>query len=201
MFGFKSDPKKEFWRWLANHRREILDEIKGPSAPTSHHWSIHELGKQLKSVDEGLAHEIGMADPSTIELVVSAEGMKAVFPAVIELVKSAPDLSGFKITAFRQRCPPGFQLSVAGKTITDELLTYRLIQENEALGLELFIDSDLDKQAQTLVGFLSLDQRLGEYDVATGLKWIEFASGRPTDALPIAQLAQDFDTRRAFTRH
>lgn len=150
-----------------SHRHEIHDEIKGPGSPTSHHWSIHELGKRLKSVDEGLVHEIGMADPSTIELIVSAEGVKAAFPAVIELVKSAPPIAGFKITAFRQRSPEGFTLHVDERVITDELLTYRLIQEGEELGLELFIDSDLDERGRVLIGFLSLDQRLGEYDVAT----------------------------------
>ena len=201
MFSFRKDPKKEFWRWLASHRREIHDEINGPGAPVNHHWSIDELGRRLKEVDADLVHEIGMADPSTIELILSADGIKATFPAVIELVNSAPVLDGFKITAFRPRCGDGFQLQVAGQTITDQLLTYRLISESDTLGIELFIDCDLDEKLQGMVGFLSLDQRLGEYDVATGLKWIEFAGGRPPDALPITQLAQDFDSRRSATAH
>ena len=154
------------------------------------------------SVDLGI--DLGTANTLVF---VRDKGIVLDEPSVVAVRKGTSEvlLNGMAVgdaaLEYLGRCPPGFQLSVAGKTITDELLTYRLIQENEALGLELFIDSDLDKQAQTLVGFLSLDQRLGEYDVATGLKWIEFASGRPTDALPIAQLAQDFDTRRAFTRH
>jgi hypothetical protein len=85
--------------------------------------------------------------------------------------------------------------------VTDDLLTYRLTPEDHSLGLELFIDCDLDQQLQSMIGFLSLDQRLGEYDVATGLGWIEFAAGRPSDALPITQLANDFDSRRGITSH
>lgn len=202
MFGFNRDPKKDFWRWLGNHRAKIHEEIKGPGAPTSQHWSINEVGRRLKDIDASLVHEIGMADLSTIELIISADGIKAAFPAVIELVKSAPPLDGFKITAFRPRCPEGFQLEVAGQTVTDQSLSYRLVAEGDAtLGLELFIDCDLDPKLQTMVGFLSLDQRLGEYDVATGLDWIEFAAGRPNDGLPITELARDFDSRRPTVAH
>ena len=201
MFGFRKDPRKEFWRWLASHRRDIHQEIKGPGAPTSHVWSILELGAKLQQVDPGLTHEIGMADSETIELIISAEGIKAVFPAVIELVKSAPRLDGFKITAFRPRCPDGLQLQIDDKLITDDLLTYRLVPEGDRLGLELFIDCALDERARTMIGFLSLDQRLGEYDVATGLRWIEIACGKPPDALPIIGLAADFDSRRPRGMH
>jgi hypothetical protein len=201
MFGFKRDSKKEFWRWLASHRREIHEDITGSAPAESRRWSINELGRRLRAVDADLVHEIGMADPSTIELIVSADGMKAAFRGVIDLVQSAPPLDGFKITAFRPRCGDGLQLEVAGQTITDQLLTYRLISEGDLLGLELFIDSDLAEKVRSMVGFLSLDQRLGEYDVATGLKWIEFAGGRPADALPITGLAHDFDSRRGVVVH
>lgn len=201
MFDFKRDPKKAFWQWLSSHRAKIQEEISGPD-PTNHrHWSIHELGRQLKNVSEDLVHEIGMADPSTIELIISADGIKAAFPAVIDLVNSAPALDGYKITAFRPRCADGFQLNVSGLKITDHMLTYRLIQESESINIELFIDCDLDQKTRTIVGFLSLDQRLGEFDVATGFKWINFHNGRPTDAFPITQLAQDFDALRGMATH
>lgn len=202
MFGFKKDQKTEFWRWLSAHRGQIHDEIKGPGAPTSQHWSINELGRRLRLADGNLVHEIGMPDASTIELIISADGIKDAFPAVIEMVKSAPPLDGFKITAFRPRWPEdGLLLQVAGQTITDESLTYRMVADGDLLGLELFIDCDLDQQARAMAGFLSLDQRLGEYDVATGLGWIEFFGGRPDDALPITGLASDFDARRGLVAH
>lgn len=202
MFGFKKDQKREFWRWLSDNRARIHDEIKGPGAPTDQTCSIKELGRRLQLVDDGLVHEIGMADDFTIELIISADGIREAFPAVIEMVKSAPALPGFKITAFRPRWPQdGLQLQVAGQTITDESLSYRMVADGDLLGLELFIDCDLDQQARAMAGFLSLDQRLGEYDVATGLGWIEFRGGRPDDALPIQGLANDFDTRRGGVAH
>jgi hypothetical protein len=201
MFGFKRDRKKDFWRWLAEHRKDIHREIEGPGAPTSQDWSILQLSRRLREVDAGMVHEIGMADPATIELIISADGIKDVFPAVIDLVKSAPPLDGFKITAFRPRISNGMHLIVAGREITDDLLTYRLAKDEGALGLELFIDCDLDPEARAMVGFLSLDQHLGEYDVATGLGWIEFADGRPDDASPITRLAHDFDAHRGLIVH
>ena len=169
--------------------------------PRQQHWSINELGRKLHAVNAGLVHEIGMSDTSTIELIISAEGIKAVFPAVTALVKASPILSGFKITAFRPRCVDGLTLHVGEHVITDDILTYRLVPEGDLLGIEVFIDGELDPKTRTMVGFLSLDQRLGEYDVATGLKWIEFDGGRPSDALPINGLAQDFDARRARVVH
>ena len=201
MFARRKDPKKEFWRWLEHHRRDILREIEGTSAFRTHVWSIDELGRRLHDIDHHLGHEIGMADPSTIELIVSADGVKSAFPAVIELVASAPPLKGFKVTAFKPRCPDGMTLHASGQVVTDDLLSYRLISTDDDLGIEVFIDCDLDQETLTKVGFLSLDQRLGEYDVATGLTWIEFALGRPLDAAPITHLAQDFDGRRGQTTH
>lgn len=199
MFGFKKDTKETFWQWLAAHRRQIHHELSGGARPETWRYSIVELGRRLQELNPEFVHEIGMADPSTIELIVSANGIKDVFPAVIELVKSAPQLNGFKITAFRPRYGDGFQLEVAGNKITDDILTYRLIAEGNDLNIELFIDCDLDKQQRTMAGFLILDQKLGEYDVATGLKWIDIAIGRPADALPITQLARDFDGRKGVT--
>jgi hypothetical protein len=123
MFGFNKDPKKEFWRWLVRYRRDILNEIQGAGAFKSYAWSITELGRRLHNIDSRLAHEIGMADPSTIELIVSADGVKDAFPSVIELVASAPPLEGFKITAFRPRCPDGLTLHASAQVVTDDLLS------------------------------------------------------------------------------
>ncbi len=201
MFSIRRDPQQEFWRWLVKHRRQILEDTQSSRPLDERRWSIFELGRRLEAVDAGLVHEIGMSDPSTIELIVSADGMKETFPAVIALVRSAPSMVGFKITAFRPRCPDGVSLEVDGITVTDDLLTYRLVPEGDTLGLELFIDGELDQKARTLVGFLSLDRLLGEYDVATGLTWIDFAGGRPSDAAPIAGLARDFDSRRGVVTH
>ena len=201
MFGLNKDPKKEFWRWLVRHRRDILREVHGKGAFRSHAWSINELGRRLHDIDSHLGHEIGMADASTIELIVSADGVRSAFPVVIDLVASAPPLKGFKVTAFRPRCPDGLTLHVAAQVVTDDLLTYRLTSKDDDLGIEVFINCDLEQDALSTIGFLSLDQRLGEYDVATGLKWIEFSVGRPHDAVPITRLAQDFDARRGHTTH
>lgn len=201
MFGFRRDPKKEFWKWLASHRSEIHAEIKGPRAGTRQHWSVDELGRRLLKVDQGLVHEIGMADSTTIELIVSADGIKSVFPAVIELVKSAPTLPGFKITAFRPRCAGDFQLSIAGNKITDDLLTYKIYKNGNFFGIELFIDIELDQREQNMVGFLSLDQHLGEFDVATGFEWIEFITGKPAGAQSITSLSQEFDALRGLVVH
>lgn len=199
MFGFKSDPRKDFWKWFSANAPAIRREISGGGGD----WAvaIHGLGAQLRKVHPGLVHEIGMPDPQTLELIISGDGIKANFPAVVDLVNSAPSVPGFKITAFKPRTVGNFGLRMLGKDITAEMLTYRFVPEGDVLGFELFIDSDLDERSRGIVGFVVLDQWLGEYDVATGLGWIEFAAGRPTDAHPIEQLPGDFDSRKPRTAH
>jgi hypothetical protein len=111
-------------------------------------------------------------------------------------VKRAPPIANLKVTAFKPRMRGDFVIDIGGQQIGCENLSYRLHPDGRIFGLEVFLDADLNEEMRGRIGFIALDVWLGEYDVATGLSWIEFKPGRPADAQPIEDLPQDFDSRK-----
>lgn len=197
-----ADPIDRFWAWVLANRSGVVAEVQAFGTDgASSNLAVSELGDRLKRIDPGLAHEVGMADPGTLEIVISAEGFRELFPTVLEVVKRAPDVSGLKVTAFRQR-NPGMSLEVLAQTMTAEDVSYVSQREGEKIGLDVFFDVDLDERARTMIGFLMLDMALGEYDVGTALGSIEFQEGRPpADAKRLSELAEEVDAARTGMTH
>lgn len=195
-------PIDEFWAWVLANRSGIVAEVQAFGTDgASPILAVSELSARLKRIDPGLAHEVGMADPDTLEIVISAEGFREIFPTVLEVVKAAPDVSGLKVTAFRQR-NPGLSLEVLGQTMTAEDVSYVSQSEGEKIGLDVFFDVDLDERARVMIGFLMLDMTLGEYDVGTALGSIEFREERPpAEAKRLSELAEEVDAARTGMIH
>ena len=191
------DPIAEFWGWVVANRAGIVAEVQtfGTEGSLSK-LSIHELGARLQQIDPGLVHEVGMADPDTLDVVISAEGSRALFPVVLKVASGVPKVTGLKATPFRQRTQ-GMSLEVLGQTVTAENLSYVSFREGEKIGLDIFFDIDLDENGRAMVGFLMLDTTLGEYDVGTVLGSIEFREGRaPAEAKRLTELPQEVDALR-----
>ena len=196
------DPTDAFWAWVVENRSGIVGEIQAfKTGGAGSDLSISQLGARLGRIDPGLVHEVGMADPDTLDVVISAEGVTELFAKVLEVVNRAPNVSGLKITPFRQRTP-GSMLKVVGQKMTAEDLSYVSFSEGEKIGLDVFFDVDLDERARAMVGFLMLDMTLGEYDVGTALGSIEFPEGRaPVGAKRLTELPQEVDAIRPGSPH
>lgn len=190
------DSVADFWRWFeANSRR-----IKAGVERQDHELIIKKISEKLSKVDPGIVHEIGKSDDNTVELILSADGLKDVLPAVLALSRAAPELPGFRFTAFRPRWP-ALQLEILNRQVTGEDLRYRSEFDGEKLDLLVFIEGDFTERERLMVGFLMLDQALGEYDVMTGVGSISFEAGAPPDAKPLCDLASEFDALRSATTH
>jgi hypothetical protein len=204
MFGFgqrKKDPISRFWEWFAANRDVIERDVRAVSSthPASD-LILHKLGGRLAQTHPDVVHEIGVHGDGQVELIISAGGIKAAFPTVSALIGAAPSLPGFKFTAFRPRVGPR-QLQIRGKTVGFDQVRFRASPEGDHLGLELFIDAELDPMELRTFGYLLLDAALGEYDVETGIGSIGIQAGVPEDARPLADLPGEFDAFRADTVH
>jgi len=202
MFGAKIPDKsspQEFWRWFVSRSRAITADTKRlGSRAASRRLIVDKLGKRLAAVNEHLVHEIGMYSPETVELIISADGCKAAFPAVVALVSARPPLNGFRITAFRPRKPfPA--IDIYGQSIRGDAVTYRLDEADGFLDLYLRIEADLSDEQLRVVGFLMLDMALGEFDVETGLRKIAFTRNPFDGERPLSELTAAFDARRPLT--
>ncbi|MDZ4318877.1 MAG: hypothetical protein U1A07_08580 [Phenylobacterium sp.] len=196
------DPIEAFWTWIVENRSGIVAEVQSfQTGGAGSDLSISQLGDRLGRIDPGLVHEVGMADPDTLDVVISAEGITGLFPKVLEVVNRAPTISGLKATPFRQRAP-GSSLEVVGQKMTADDVSYVSFREGKRIGLDVFFDVDLDEHARGMVGFLMLDMTLGEYDVGTALGSIEFRKGRaPVGAKRLTELSHEVDAVRPGTPH
>jgi hypothetical protein len=185
--------QEAFWNWFTQHERELFDF--DPRAETERERIFDELASELQKVDPELTFEFGPNAPRR-ELVISAGGIKRAFPAVVSLAKAAPALDRWKVTAFRPRRSPNI-VEFRGKRVDPRNVQFSLLDNGKTAGVYLFIagcrenDPDLKQ-----IGYLLLDETLGEYDVESRLGLIKMLSPEThTDGVryPLAELAARFD--------
>ena len=181
-----------FWRWFQANESRLYDFEKDREK------IFDELGTQLHRIRPELTFEFGPQRDGKREFVISADGIKDAFPAVITLVDAAPSLSRWKITKFRPR--RGFQSPVTlnGFRLAPDQVRFTIGPDGEKAGLTLFIDGydPAEREKFATAVYLMLDQTLGEYDVETKVGFIELESATaPSRSVkqPFSSLAESFD--------
>ena len=181
-----------FWHWFQANESRLFDFEKDREK------IFDELGTQLHRIRPELTFEFGPQRDGKREFVISADGIKDAFPAVIALADAAPPLPRWKITKFRPR--RGFQSPVTlnGFRIAPDQLRFTIEPDGDKMGITLFIDgyNPTAREKYASVVYLILDQTLGEYDVETKVGFIELKSNSAQSKLakqPFSLLAQGFD--------
>ena len=191
--------QQDFWTWFQANRDFLTHYDTNTAAVTG------TVGRRLQNVDRGLTFEMGRAPDGVYEFIVSAGGVRDVFPEVRRLVGAAPQIDNWRIIAFRPRRPEGLNLILeyAGIKVSGGDLWYRLATNGGQLALTLFVKGMTtgNRDAMARAGFIILDQTLGEYDTVTKLRFIDFAA-LPADPetaglSPLSGLAAEVDRRFA----
>jgi hypothetical protein len=182
--------QEAFWNWFIRHEEELFD------FEADRERIFDQLHIELQKVDKNLVFEFGPRQTRR-EFVISADGIKSAFPAVTLLVHVAPPLERWQMTAFRPRRWPLNPVDFRGKCVDPNDVQFSLLDDKETAGLHLFIpdfrEGDGDLKA---IGYLMLDEALGEYDVESRLGLIKMLS---TDThtegkrYPLAELPAYFD--------
>jgi len=187
----QSSPEEKFWRWFQANDNKLFD------FEADQEKVFDELQAELHKVNSGLTFEFGPKENGVRDFVISADGIKDVFPSVISLANAAPTLPRWKIIKFRPRRGLG-PISLNGLKLSPEQLDFTIEPDGSKAAITLFIDgykeSEHDRYAG--VGFLMLDQALGEYDVETKVGGIEFKARAVKSKLPkhaFSELAAVFD--------
>lgn len=179
-----------FWQWFSEHEYELMHFERDRERV------FDQLAIQLKKVDPDLTFEFG-PNRERREFVVSAGGIHRAFPVVSALVASAPVLKRWKITAFRPRRSPPNTIELGGKRVSPADVRFTLLDDGKSTGIYLFIPgfTEADKNVKQ-IGYLILDDVLGEYDVETKLGLVKML---PPEAkttgvrYPLSELAVQFD--------
>ncbi len=189
--------QQNFWTWFVDNR-EFLENYNSNTAAVT-----QAVGRRLQNVDRGLTYEMGQAADGVYEFIVSANGVRDVFPEVNKLVRVAPEIEGWRIIAFRPRRPDALQskLEYAGLAISGGDIWYKSEGEGDAFNLTVLVkglDADNEKKAIG-AAFIMLNLALGEYDVATKLRSIDFGALPPNPESqglkPLSALPGEVDAR------
>ena len=186
-----------FWTWFQTNQDRLF------SFEQDREKRFDELTNALRKVDENLTFEFGpVTEDHKREFVVSADGIRSSFPAVQALVAAAPKLDRWIVVAFRPARALMIPISFQGKTVKAGEVRYLLVPDQDPgkAGIVLFLKGYRESEKNTFgaIGYLFLDDTLGEYTVETRLGAIEFR-GEDSElfarAHPLSGLAADFSSR------
>jgi len=182
--------EQKFWKWFDKHQDEFLDFEVAPEE------ALDRLAAQLNKVHPDLTFEFGPRGDRR-QFVISAGGLQRAFSAVTALVGEAPQLDRWYLTAFRPRSTPLCGIQIGHTSVDPDDVKFSLLTRGSDIGILLFIpafreDDTILKQ----IGYLMLDEALGEYDVETRVSLIQFLppdSPRTERRYPLPELPSMFD--------
>lgn len=158
-----------FWTWFIKHSDEFFHLDENNVEPL-----FKKLSKQLAKINRDLTFEfsVELMDGKR-EFIISADGIYSTFPDVINLVEAAPKLDHFIITAFRQK---GKEFTIQYNEVeldpADVFFSYEAYSDQ--IDIVLYIKGYTDNQDLDGAAFILLDTLIGEYDVATKIRHIDF---------------------------
>jgi hypothetical protein len=159
-----------FWDWFQRNSDRLVRFEDDQEA------LFLELNAELLRVHKGLTFEIGPLEGGKREFIVSADGVRAVFPAVQQLVAAAPAMPSWTVIAFRQRKSLELVVAIDDVEVGAGDLWFSTVPDRGRLGLRLYMRglTGENRRVMQQVAIILLDCALGEYDVATKVGFIEF---------------------------
>lgn len=186
--------EKEFWKWFVRYEKELFDF--DPDLKAERERIFDKLSTELHKVNSDLTFEFG-PKATRREFIVSADGIKSAFAAVTSLVNCAPKLDRWRVTAFRPRHTPPNVLEFRGRRVDPKDVQFTLLDDGKNAGISLFIPDFREGDGDwRQIGYLLLDDVLGEFDVETQLGLIKMLSpDTQTEGrrFPLAELPRAFD--------
>jgi hypothetical protein len=179
-----------FWKWFDAHKDEVA-KIKRADEPIA-----DQLAAELHKISPDLTFEMGIGTTPK-ELIISAGGIKSVFPTVNRLVAAAPAIPGWKVIALRPRKPMTEIQLGDGKTFAMDDMRVSVSDAGDKLDVTIFVKGRPVDNATKNAVYLLLDCLLGEYDVETRLGGIDIeGAAAPASAKPFKELATLVDAKK-----
>jgi hypothetical protein len=159
-----AEAQQVFWAWFRANEY-VMFELSD-----ANDQRFDELAERLKIVDRDMTFEIGPKRGDKRELVISAGGIKRAFQAVLDLVAAAPGFDRWSVIALRPRRVPMKVVELGGKRADPKGVQFSLVHDGLVPGIYLFIPNYIESDTEwKQIGYLLLDEALGEYDVESKL--------------------------------
>jgi hypothetical protein len=177
-----------FWAWFA----DASASVHGPQDVDR--AFLDALERRLTGVDRRLDFEVGVRPASDeMELVVSAGGLDKVAPIVEALVAAAPDLPGWRVTAFRPPRPvDGSAVRVREAVVAADDVWVETSGGGDAVVLTAHVrDLERDLADRMRAAHLLVEQALGErvlVERVVAIDWRHLDGPPPAAARRLADL-------------
>ncbi|MEO6149714.1 MAG: DUF695 domain-containing protein [Mucilaginibacter sp.] len=102
IFAKKDEPIKsyeDFWNWFTRNEKKFFKAVETGENIEADFFNA--LSLKLGEIKEGFYYLTGMYDNNIVELILTAEGNVNNIVFVEELVKTSPELKGWKFTALK----------------------------------------------------------------------------------------------------
>jgi hypothetical protein len=184
-----------FWTWFQQHDSALFAVKSGSES------ICDELSRQLHSIHPDLTFEFGPVESGKREFVISADGIKGAFPAVLALGAAAPSLSRWTIVRFRPPRPDVTQINVAGVQLDARSTEFLAEPDADRTGLTISVPGYKPTPDKTYerAAYVLLDGMLGEYTVETAVGFVEIVApkGRPAGQWrPLTQVQEVIKVRQ-----
>lgn len=185
-------PESNFWKWFTANEEKLFSLESDKDA------ILDNLSAAIEKVNSDLTFEVCPIVDGKREFIISAGGIKSAFPAVEALYNSAPFLERWQWIKFRPRRHRLNDVDFCGKHIHVEDVYYILARDEPKVGVVLFFDGYNEKEKNVFgqIGYLMLDEAIGEYAVEMQVGFIEIHS-RDSEyfprASPLTKLPNHFD--------
>lgn len=198
LFGKNSIPNiktpEEFWTWFTKNEASFFKTIQSGKNIDKDLFS--KLSPMLDQLHEGILFLVGMQNPQTAELVLSADGIVKNIPFIEDLITAAPVLPGWKFTALKPAMEiKGFGLNMAGYIFNeDKLFFYANEHPNAPDQIDLVVvHTDFQESERSNFSngiFIFLDNYLGELNMVTMIDELSIAGKEEVTAelIPISKL-------------
>lgn len=184
--------ESDFWRWFQSNEEDLFHFERQQEAV------FDSLADAMQLVHEDLTFEFGPIEGDQREFVISAGGIKAAFPAVEALFATAPPLARWRWTKFRPRRSTVSDIEIGELAVRTGDVRYLLVRDGDKIGI-LLLFPGFRSELQTAfgqIGYLMLDEALGELTVETQVGFIEII-GKESEyfdrSSPLAGLPSHFD--------
>ena len=186
---------QDFWT-LFSLRADALARIGSAEDPV-----YDEVLAKLQEINDGLFFEFSTRG-SASEIIITAEGEKALFGLVDDIVAAAPRVRGWSYVALKPKVGLARSITWEGHTIDCAEVVFEPLEDEKTgeFGIRLLVpDLSDDRSESAHNGLLRvLDHALGERRFADEIRFTEVAAldEDAEDYIPLADLDRFIDWRK-----
>ena len=192
--SFQKTDEEKFWNWFCKNSQMIYD------FESNREIVFDRIQEQLHKINQNLAFEISSVKDGKRDFVISADGIIEAFPFVEKLYAARPELEKWNFVKFRPRRKVANSIRIENKELESDDVKFMFIRDDcdGKVGIVLFLNgcNENEMEIYEQIGFLFLDEALGEYDTETYIGTI-MLQGFDGDcfekSIGIELLAEEFD--------